>query len=467
MFIQNIYIRSIIIMIFFVTIGCKKFIAVDPPKSQLTGATVFEDDATATSAMTGIYNRMFNSSGFVSGSVSSVSFLVGLSSDEFLNYYTGEPDQFYRCDILPDNLTLYYSFWNEAYQYIYTANAILEGIGRSANLSASVKKQLEGEAKFVRAFCYFYLVNLWGDIPLARTTNYQTNNLLSRSPASVVYQFIEDDLASASELMITNYIDGNNAVSSERVRPNAFAASALLARVYLYEEKWGKAIEASNRVINQTGLYSLSTLQNVFLKNSSEAIWQLYPTSAYINSWDGYIYIVQEGSSPYSAGLSEQLLSSFEANDRREVEWVGSLKTNGISYNFPYKYKVGIDATVSEYSMILRLSEQYLIRAEAKVHVGDILGGISDLNTIRQRAGVANVPDSKTAPEVLSAIIHERQVELFSEWGHRWLDLKRTGLADQILSSVKPSTFNHNDLFYPIPHSDILANSNLEQNPGY
>jgi len=119
--------------------------------------------------------------------------------------------------------------------------------------------------------------------------------------------------------------------------------------------------------------------------------------------------------------------------------------------------------------MVLRLAEQYLIRAEARAQQNNVGGAQSDLNTIRTRAGLPNTTaNDKTS--LLAAIIHERQVELFSEWGHRWLDLKRSGNLDAMMAVVAPAkgaTWSSNWQWYPIPSYEIVQDPNLVQNPGY
>jgi hypothetical protein len=119
--------------------------------------------------------------------------------------------------------------------------------------------------------------------------------------------------------------------------------------------------------------------------------------------------------------------------------------------------------------MILRLAEQYLIRAEARAQQNNIDGAKTDLNAVRNRAGLLNTTaNDKT--EMMAAVLHERQVELFTELGHRWFDLKRTKAVDLVMNSVTPikgGTWQTTDQLYPIPVADIIRNSTLKQNPGY
>jgi len=117
--------------------------------------------------------------------------------------------------------------------------------------------------------------------------------------------------------------------------------------------------------------------------------------------------------------------------------------------------------------MVLRLAEQYLIRAEARLQQGnDLTGAAGDLNAIRHRAGLADM-STGSASDLMTALTHEKQIEFFAEWGHRWLDLKRWGTATSVLSADKGITVTTSALLFPIPVADIIADANLRQNPGY
>jgi hypothetical protein len=105
------------------------------------------------------------------------------------------------------------------------------------------------------------------------------------------------------------------------------------------------------------------------------------------------------------------------------------------------------------------------------VQQNDISGAKSDLDSIRLRAGLpASTLNDKSG--LLSLILHERQVELFTEWGHRWLDLKRTSIIDNVMTTVTPqksggSPWQPYQQWYPIPFYDLQRDQNLIQNNGY
>jgi hypothetical protein len=245
----------------------------------------------------------------------------------------------------------------------------------------------------------------------------------------------------------------------------------MLARVYLYTGDYTDAVAQATSLISNKALYDTVSLNQVFLRNSKEAIWQLQPTLPNFNTQDGRAFILTASpSTAQPASISPQLYSAFEDGDQRKVNWITSATFNNKTYYSPYKYRVQTGSTITEYLMVLRLGEQYLIRAEADAQLNKINEGLNDVNLIRKRAGLADTTaaDKQT---LLAIIEHERQVELFSEWGHRWLDLKRTNRVDTIMNIVTPlkggGSWQSYKQLYPIPQADIDKSRALTQNPGY
>ena len=158
----------------------------------------------------------------------------------------------------------------------------------------------------------------------------------------------------------------------------------------------------------------------------------------------------------------------FQSGDQRkfgpnETAWIKEV-TN--TWRHSYKYKDEFSTSSLEYAIQLRLAEQYLIRAEARAQRGDISGAQADINVIRNRAGLGNT-SAVTLNELLDAILQERRVELFTEQGHRWFDLKRMGKAKEVLEPIKLG-WRDTDLLFPIPDKELGLNPNLlPQNSGY
>jgi starch-binding outer membrane protein, SusD/RagB family len=464
--------------------SCKKFIEVPPPSTSLNGSNVYESDATAAAVLTDLYAEMSNqnSTAGPSASLAAYSWIGGLSADELSLYYTGYNAFFsyYTNDL---NSQTSPSYWNGTYPNIFIVNTAIEGVTKSTSLTPAVKNHLLGEAKFMRAFYYFYLVNFYGDVPLILSTDYKLNMKMGRTASNVVFQQIIKDLKEAQMLMNENFLKGDIVSlyalgSEERVRPTKWAATALLSRVYLYNRDWSLAEAEATKVINNSALFTLETLSNAFKKNNKEAIWQLQPVGNNTNSntGDGKLYILPAGGPTNTitnpVHLSKSVVNAFEVNDQRKTNWVDSVKPSSVAYYFAKKYKVGnVIASTSEYITVLRLAEQYLVRAEARAEQDNIVGARDDLFAIRRRAGLLDATlTANDKSSLLSVIIHERQVELFTEWGHRWLDLKRTGNLDAIMNTVaiqKGGIWNPTRGLYPIPQTEIDRNPSIIQNSGY
>lgn len=441
--------------------SCEEFVDIDPPITEVVSETVYSSNGTAISAIRGIYIEMMTGN-FASGNQSSVTNLSSLSSDDVLNFSITTDRAEFNSNTLTANNSSIANLWNEAYNLIYLANSILEGLENSSGITQAIKSQLKGEAIFIRAFIHLYLENLFGDVPIIGSTDFMVNNLVSRDPASDVLQQVIADLLEAQGLLANDYSFSND----ERVQPNHSAATALLARAYLYSEDWVNAEIEASKVINNTDLYILENdLNDVFLANSFEAIWQLKPVTPGRNTNEAQIFINVDF--PSFQVLTDAVVNSFEPGDNRRLNWVDSLVSDEITYYHPFKYKIWErNQPLTEYSMVLRLAEQYLIRAESRARQNNISGAQADLNAIRNRAGLPNTPANDQA-SLLLAIEKEKRLELFTEWGHRWFDLKRTGRAETVLSPLVLKDWQSTDVLYPIPQNERAINSRLTQNDGY
>jgi starch-binding outer membrane protein, SusD/RagB family len=457
------------------SVSCKKAVEIPPPINTITSTQVFATDQQATSAMAGIYLGMIDQSSGLGPFNSQITIWAGASADEFLLFDPGATNfnlQFQNNTLLSTNYTILGSLWAPAYSTIYGCNSMIADLQSSKTVDDSTKSELTGEAEFVRAFANFYLTNLFGDPPLVTSINYQKTSLLPNSNSATIYNAIVSDLKDAISKLHQDYSAGKG----QKVVPNKWAASALLARTYLFLNDWTNAQKQATAVIN-TGLYSLSPLggtSQVFSPNSSEAIWQLQQVNADYNfgnaTPEGYTLLPYNDTSPLYVYLTTNFLSAIETGDQRQVSWVGKTNYLGTDYYYPNKYKIGpgnqtLNGPYSEYYMVLRLAEQYLIRAEAEARLGDLADAANDLNMIRNRAGLPNVTASGQT-DLLAAIAHENQIEFFAEWGHRWFDLKRTGQATTVLAPLKPK-WKSTSVLYPIPFNELQTNPNLKQNPGY
>jgi hypothetical protein len=451
----------LIITLLTVAASCDSFTEVPLPSSQLTAPDVFEDKGTANAAMVDIYSKI-RDRGLLTGYSPGLSCQLGLYADE-LDYYglSGTAaSNFYSNTLLASDPEIT-KMWTASYSQIYAANAVAEGAAKSAGLSVTDKEQLTGEALFVRALLHFYLTSCFGAVPYITTTDYRQNTSVQSLAAPEVYDRIKADLEQAVTLLPEQYI------GEGRVRPNKWAAQAMLARVCLYIGQWNEASNAASAVLNQTELYQWPAgLDDVFGKDSLSAIWQLMPATDGANTYEGGTFIFILGPPP-SVAITENLMNAFSNDDLRKSHWIRTVSNSGSTWYHAYKYKQKFNTGISaEYSVVLRLAEQYLIRAEARAHAGDLIGAKEDLNKTRNLAGLGNT-DALTADEIIEAVMQERRLEFFTEFGHRFFDLKRTEKLNEVLSPLKPQ-WSATDRLLPIPESELLLNTNLlPQNAGY
>ncbi|WP_026979119.1 RagB/SusD family nutrient uptake outer membrane protein [Flavobacterium tegetincola] len=441
--------------------SCDSFTETSMPVTEMNENAVFEDPATATAALTNVYAQV-RDAGLLTGKSTGMSKMMGLYSDElsFWGASNDDSDKYYKNTLVPTTGMLR-EWWNATYTQIYAVNSVLEGLQGSDALEQELKHQLMGEAKVLRAFLHFNLIQIYGAVPYITTTDYTVNSKVKRVAEAEVMDHIIAELEEASDLLNIAY------PSEERVRINRYVAQALLARVYLYNGNWGEASNSASAVLNATDTYSSSTtLASTFLKESTATIWQFSPRTATRNTDEGATFIFNSGPPPQVA-LSESLVLAFEAGDLRKENWIKAVTDGTSTWYHANKYKkVGNSTPQQEYSIVLRLSEQYLIRSEARAQQGELIGAKEDLNVVRLLAGLPSTTAQSKA-EILSALIQERRVELFTEYGHRFFDLKRNGLLDAVLSTTKAS-WNTTDAFLPLPQEELLLNSNLlPQNPGY
>lgn len=361
----------------------------------------------------------------------------------------------------PDNMGSMNSIYTAHYYTIQSANVGLERMAASP-LSDSQKNQYMGESLFVRAYCYYELVNLYGAVPLY-TTSLGTSDLkLQRSPVADVYVQIEADLKESAEKLEGIAVDRNG-------RVNKWAAYALLARVSLFQEKWAEAKQYSNKVITE-GPYALEAdflnIWNVDNHNGKESILEAQSSSVQDKSLGSML--------PTFAGARGEDKKNFPSNDAGDVldGWGWCMPTSDLEnaylsegdeirrrstitkwgepaygdetlnpthkfslndnksgricrkYYIPVATRRSLDKKDGHLPLnvpLIRLAEMYLTRAEASYHTsGDALG---DINILRARVKLE--PKTGLAgPTLLKQIYKERRLELAFE-GFRLFDIRR------------------------------------------
>ncbi|MCD0489894.1 RagB/SusD family nutrient uptake outer membrane protein [Pedobacter sp. MC2016-14] len=451
----------LVILVGLTQLSCKKLIEIPAnPSNQLSIERVFSDSTNIIAAVSAVYVNYGTTSYSPQFGSGTITVNTGLTGDELVpgaNTYTAPA--FYTNLLLPDNSGVR-SMWSDAYKNIFQMNVCIEGITGTAAISAGLKRRLIGELKVNRAFYYFNMVNIWGGVPIVTSTDYKVTQSSPRASVTEVYNFILSDLIDAQQSLTAEY------PSNGHIRPNLYTAQALLAKVYLYLGQYQNAIVAANSVIGNGG-FKLADINDVFLDGSEEAIWQLPANGTYYQTPEAATFLPYSSSYQPNYVLSPQLLAAFETGDLRKANWTNfsTVTVGGVPtlYYYPYKYKkiTAGQAPIEDYAL-LRLADIYLVRAEAFARTEKLAEARTDLNKVRLRANLGEVT-SNVKEVVLSAILHERQVEMFCEWGNRWFDLKRTNTIDAVLSAAKP-TWKSSAALFPIPIAEIQANPALQPN---
>ncbi|WP_205509973.1 RagB/SusD family nutrient uptake outer membrane protein [Longitalea arenae] len=432
--------------------SCKKFTDIGGPPTQVEASAVFTSDISASSAVMGLYTG-----NVINQPLLGWTMYPGMSADDVqYNTPSAEYDA-YEANTISINSSMNANFWYQNYQLLRNVNYAIDGLTASGALTPSVKNQLLGETRFLRAFVLFELVNLFGDVPMPLSNNDLENAFLARSPAQEVWAQIIADLKEAQSLLPENY------VGSFRARINKWAATSLLARAYLYNKEWALAETEAAKVIDSK-MYSLVPPAGVFINTSNEIIWQITNTTG-ISTYGANYNSAANVLPAYS--LYDTLYKSFEAGDLRKTNWTSDTAASGVTYHQVTKYKTRSGTTGNEYMVALRFAELFLIRGEARAQQDNLSAARQDIDTVRTRAGLPKLAASLSKDELLLAIEQERKVELFGEWGHRWLDLKRTNRAAAVIGGQKKNTWKNTAVLYPIPDAQRLINTNLSQNEGY
>lgn len=450
--------------------GCEKLIEIDPPLNETSSTLAFATDNTAKSSVAGMFGTLSQSA----AQNINLTLHPSLMGDDLL--YLG-------VSALPLELmnnsytrisTVSNDYWSVWYNLIYQANSIIIGLEKSTTVTASLKTRLIAEARFIRAYSYFNLLNFFGDVPLVLETDVNKTAFQPRETEQNVYQQMVKDLLDAKPGLLPDY----STSSGDRIGVNRFACSALLARVYMFQGRYEDAEASASEVIAATNLYKIVEAADmgtkVFMKNSTECIWQLPSPLVATNQ-----YTAEAGTllpTTYTVAniqyrLNKDLTKHFLTTDLRYMNWMNNVTIGTDIYSIPFKYKyrtnaLAVAANAFEQPVILRLAEQYLIRAEARARIGtNLTGARDDMNVIRNRA-LTTASTSTVQSTLLDEIALEYRKEFFCEQAFRWFNLKRTGQADVVLGALKP-TYKPTAKLFPIPLVATDANPNLSQNEGY
>ncbi|MBP1618912.1 MAG: SusD family [Bacteroidetes bacterium] len=369
------------------------------------------------------------------------------------------------------------AMWEHWYKSIGRATTAINYTESYGLTDESYKNRLIGEAKFLRALNYFFLVRGWGAVPI------QEQDLVTRASVSDVYAYIESDLLSAIQTLPLKSAYS----SSDLGRATKGAAMGLLSKVYLYQENWAKAYAYADSVIT-SGEYGLESDYSVLWHESSEnGTESLFEFQA---RGESVAHGVQQysqtqgarGTTGWGWGFnvpSDDMLEVFNDEGdtirrdatiifRNSTLWDGRVvgATENPMYNLKAYSSADAGAEDTDKNIrYLRLGEIYLIRAEAANELGNTDQALSDLNTIRERVKLADVTTTDQ-DELREAIWHERRLELAFEHD-RWFDLIRTGQAASVMQALgKPFVEGKHELF-PIPNAQLIQTPDMEQNPNW
>lgn len=438
--------------------SCEKFVDVGNPRSQLLDSLVFKDFKTAETALLQVYIEVRSNSEASAGCGRDFQYYT----DDMISYSVDPNQSTYKLfhGILTDrDESAINKHWDPPYSAIYKANRVIFGLEHSVDMQPALSNQLKGEALFLRSLLHWRLANTFGAVPYITSINYEDNTNAVKMPKEKVFELVQKDVELAVSLLPVNY------PTADRVRVNKKVAEAFLAQIYLYTRQWKKAEDMATEVISASATYQLETdISKTFLKGSKETIWHFAEAAPGAATSDAVYYALSlspEVNTAYGA-LTDDLLNSFEPGDKRKTAWIGQYSTGGKTWSFTYKYKERntVASGSPELVIVMRLSELYLIRAEARTELENYSGAQEDLDAIRSKANLGGTP-AADKPSLREAILQERRVELFCEYAHRFFDLKRTGTISQVLGPKKPN-WTDEDIDFPIAEKQKLLNPNLK-----
>ena len=487
---KNRFLYIIIIITTFVALSCNDFLELTPESqgvavTNTSADSVFFHSANEVEAALGaaygdFKNEYYQLDYFVNGDAQSDDAYAG--GDNPANFQIDD----YTIDATNSNVS---RDWRYLYSTIGKTNTILNNIDdlSTGQITDQRKKEIIGEASFIRAFMYFQCVQLWGDVPLqlkeVKAISAEKLDEIypvlfpARNPKEDVYEKIISDLETALVNVKTT--------AEHKGIVTRGAVNTMLAKVYatITPVNWEKVGKYCDDVI--AGGYSLmpnyNDLWNNSAENTAESIFEInYSGGASDGNWGVKIF---RGLDWKKFNLpSNDLVGAFdEQNDQiRKSASIIFLDVTGkwsdsrwpqTKYPFINKYRKFTEGSDQNY-IFFRLADVLLLKAEVLNARGDIAGALALVNQIRSRVALPSV-SATTADAVATLIAKERRLELAFE-GHRWWDLKRTGKAIEVINSAKGPNgtlygyhLTENRLLWPIPQSELDKNQKLTQNPGY
>jgi tetratricopeptide (TPR) repeat protein len=443
--------------------ACSSYLDVQPRESIADDQTIVDQKSAAT-ALNGVYSAL-GSSGYYGTSFQSIGYLGG--GDIQWTGTQSQVQEFITHNVRADNATIS-TVWSSIYTTINRANHVLANVPGLTDplLTSALRNQYLGEAYFVRALAYFDLARTFGGVPLITqpTLTATDNQGLARASQAETYAQALRDLEAAEPLLP----NPTPLATTDRYRATRRTAWALKARLYLYLGNWGLAEDYASRLVSDNTNYKLLAPYNAFFANTvrgtQESIFEIfYNGTTEVNSHRSNWQPTANGGTRQWAPTSALVTLLTTAPNNTANGRSTLVASSGTSWYGNLYYR----SPASDPSYVLRLAEQYLIRAEARAQQNKLPEALADLNAVRARAGLAN-SSATTQAAILLAIEAERRLEFALE-PHRWFDLARTGRASAVfpdpLSSGAPLPAFR--LLLPLPISQLQVDAALTQNPGY
>ncbi len=485
----------ILVVMLFMVSACEDFL-VKNPYDEVATELAIQNLEDAKVALNGVY------SGFKSASYYGRNFVAyaDVQADVVQSVigYSNQLGEIYKWSYLSDNGGIT-NAWDLMYTVIVRASNVIDALPNIEGDAAELA-QIEGEARLARAIAHFDLVKAFAKaytqsnpgvdlgVPIVETFAIAEPE---RNTIQEVYDFILAEAATAANLMTDN---GADDVASVFLTP--VTAEAFMARVNLYMGNWSDAVDHATNVIDNAN-YGLATdsagYADMFLNDvGPEVIFRVGLTKAdYNGRFIGYNYYNSSQGLPNSDYIPSQwILDAFTANDiRRDIVFKFSDTKFGWDWDLVWKYPgnplfyddPAVTTNANMYKMF-RVSEMYLIRAEANAELGNDALAAQDYNDLRSNRIEGYITEDLTGQALKDAIWEERQRELCFE-GHRLWDLKRKGLGftrvpvvhpvEGTITNPGPSqselSVTADDLRWqwPIPDEELKANENITPNPGY
>jgi hypothetical protein len=429
--------------------GCDDNLEINPTNT-LTPESLLEDPDNLDRLLIGAYAFADNHH---AGEFQTVSELLANEGNLAFRGTFAEFFQFDRKEVIATNGFIRF-LWGNSYRSVNLCNIVLENLDLVED--PEERTRLEGEAKFMRGLLYFEMVRYYAlpyesggnnaqlGIPIVfdAVTDVSQLTYPSRNTVEEVYSQVLSDLQDAYTLLLPD----------NGFRADAYAAQAVLARVYLQQGNYAAARDAADDVLQNSGHALTPDLPSAF-NNETDGIedifaWQITTQDGF-NDFNNYWATIQFGGRSQTADVTVEppFFDIFTGlDDRASFFYSGngtkvSSKWQGQFANVPY----------------LRVAEMHLIRAESNFREGTSLGLAPEVEINALRARSNAIPIIGVS---LLDILEERQRELAFE-GHRFHDAKR------LQEDIGGQPYNAPNLVMPIPQDDIDTNPNLEQNPGY